>query len=412
MDKIENKYKTIRQETENICSPLIPEDYIIQSIPEVSPAKWHLAHVSWFFENFILLPFKKDYRVFNDNYNYIFNSYYNSVGKMLEKNKRNILSRPSIQEIYDYRKHIDNNIQELVLSAEKNILEQITPLMQIGLNHEQQHQELLMMDIKNNFYHNPLKPAYINSDTDISVYNKLEWIDSEEAMTNIGHDNEDFCFDNEKPLHKTYVRNFKIASRPVLNGEFLEFINAGGYDEPKYWLSDGWVAKNQEGWFAPLYWQKEDNEWLVFTLNGNKKLDENQPVCHISYYEAEAFAHWSNKRLPTEFEWEHIAKQQIIKGNFLESKRLQPFSDSNQNKLKQIFGDVWEWTNSAYLAYPGFNSLYEGLGEYNGKFMVNQMVLRGGCCVTPESHIRATYRNFFYPQNRWQFSGMRLVKDD
>ncbi|MBC7474369.1 MAG: ergothioneine biosynthesis protein EgtB [Candidatus Sericytochromatia bacterium] len=413
MDEIATKFSRIRALTEEICKPLIHEDYVIQSIPEVSPVKWHIAHITWFFENFILIPHYKNYKIFDINYNFIFNSYYNSVGKMLDKNKRSILSRPSVEEIYKYRKYVNDLILELIKNADQQTKSIVLPLLEIGLNHEQQHQELLLMDIKNNFYHNPLKPVYIDNELEISLCEKLSWVDIPEQVIRIGHQNLDFSFDNELPVHKSYINGCTIASRPVLNGEFVDFINSGGYDDPRYWLSDGWSCKNNESWKAPLYWEKDQNNWSIFTLNGLKKLDEYQPVCHISYYEADAFATWSGKRLPSEFEWEAVAKDLKIEGNFLDNKKYQPHVDTfDKSAIQQMYGDVWEWTSSAYLAYPGFKALYEGLGEYNGKFMINQMVLRGGCCVTPKEHIRLTYRNFFYPQNRWQFSGMRLVNDD
>lgn len=410
MNDLQECYNLVRKTTENICKPLINEDYVIQSINEASPPKWHLAHVSWFFENFILQKYQKNYKVFNEQYNFLFNSYYNSVGQMIHKSIRPLLTRPEIADIYKYRKHIDNCINELL---ENEISDEIRLILKTGLNHEQQHQELLFMDIKSNFYSNPLRPKYIKAKSYESYYTKLDFLEFGDEITTIGHENNYFCFDNEKPVHKAFINKFKIASRPVLNGEYLEFIQNGGYENPKYWLSDGWDTKNKMGWKAPLYWEKSDNEWNIFSLNGMEKLDPNVPVSHISYYEAEAYAHWAGKRLPNEFEWEYIAKQQKISGNFMNNGYFKPISLKNQdNGISQIFGDVWEWTASAYLAYPGFNALYEGLGEYNGKFMINQMVLRGGCCVTPQNHIRSTYRNFFYPENRWQFSGIRLATNE
>jgi ergothioneine biosynthesis protein EgtB len=417
VENLLTKFRNIRRQSEEICQPLYTEDYVVQTIFEVSPPKWHLAHITWFFENFLLLPYYPKYKIFNENFHYLFNSYYNSAGKLFDKNLRGILSRPPVEEIYQYRKHVDNAMLELISglgeTGESNGAD-IPAITQLGLNHEQQHQELLLMDIKNIFFHNPLKPLYRNSPTPeiVNSYSKLNWIETSGGITQIGHNSTGFCFDNELPVHKTYLENFKIGSRPVLNGEYLEFISSGGYQEYKYWLSDGWEIKKKENWQAPLYWHKEDGNWYIFTLNGLLPLDENEPVSHVSYYEADAFALWAGKRLPTEFEWERVSKDRQISGNFLEKGILQPASLSSDNLVNQLFGDVWEWTKSAYLPYPGFQSLFEGFGEYNGKFMINQMVLRGGCCVTPADHLRKTYRNFYFPQNRWQFSGIRLASDD
>lgn len=410
MNNLQEIYNLVRKKSEEICQPLIPEDYIIQSIDEVSPPKWHLAHITWFFENFILADHYPDYKVFNEKYNFLFNSYYNSVGKMIDRPVRRLLSRPSISEIYEYRNHVDHYMN--LFLANNDIDDKVKVFLETGLNHEQQHQELLFMDIKSNFYCNPLKPEYMPSTVAESDFSQLKFLDYGDEIAIIGHQNDTFFFDNERPIHKAYINKFQIASRPVLNGEYLEFMENGGYNEPKYWLSDGWIAKNKNSWNAPMYWEKKDDQWYIFSLNGLEKIDKNAPVSHISYYEAEAYAHWAGKRLPTEFEWEYIAKQQKITGNFMDNEIYKPISRNDDQEIKQIFGDVWEWTASAYLPYPGFKSVYEGLGEYNGKFMVNQMVLRGGCCVTPLNHIRSTYRNFFYPDNRWQFSGIRLAANE
>lgn len=414
MNELQESYNIIRSQTIDICKPLNDEDYLIQAIDEASPPKWHLAHTTWFFENFILQKYSENYKTFNHDFSYLFNSYYNSVGTMLEKSKRKLISRPVIEEIYKYREYVDTHIMNFLY--DKQLDNEIDLIFKTGLNHEQQHQELLLMDIKSNFYANPLKPTYITSKEYESKYTPLNFIDFGDEITNIGYEGNSFFFDNEKPVHKAYINKFKLASRPILNGEYLEFIEDGGYTNPKYWLSDGWLTKNKNNWLYPLYWEKSDNEWNIFTLNGLEKLDLNAPVSHISYYEAEAYAHWANKRLVNEFEWEYAAKKYNIElsklDNFLDNKYFKPLNTKEDNTLNQMFGDVWEWTSSAYLAYPGFNSLYEGLGEYNGKFMINQMVLRGGCCVTPKTHIRPTYRNFFYPENRWQFSGIRLASND
>lgn len=407
MNNLQEIYNLVRQKTEEVCKPLVTEDYVIQSLEEVSPPKWHIAHISWFFENFILSEYLPNYKVFNSDYNFLFNSYYNSVGKMIDRPIRKLLARPVISEVYEYRKHVDYYMNELL---KNEISEEIKILLEIGLNHEQQHQELLFMDIKSNFYFNPLKPQYTKTQKYTSNFSELKFIEIDDDIAVIGHENNNFFFDNEKPVHKAYINKFQMANRPVLNGEYLEFIENGGYDNAKYWLADGWTAKNINLWTAPMYWEKIDNEWFVFSLNGLEKIDKNSPVSHISYYEAEAYAHYAGKRLPTEFEWEYIAKKQKIEGNFMDNGFYKAISGNQDSEIKQMFGDVWEWTSSGYLPYPGFDTIYEGLGEYNGKFMVNQMVLRGGCSVTPLNHIRSTYRNFFYPQNRWQFSGIRLAK--
>lgn len=414
MNKLQQDYNRVRLETVNICKPLNEEEYLLQAIDEASPPKWHLAHTTWFFENFILKKYVKNYKTFNNYFSFLFNSYYNSVGSMLEKSKRNLISRPDINEVYEYRKYIDLNMNEFLNDIKIN--DEINLILQTGLNHEQQHQELLFMDIKSNFYANPLMPSYHQSKEYVSNFSELKFIDFGDELSYIGYSGDNFFFDNEKPHHKVYINKFKLASRPVLNGEYLNFIENGGYENPKYWLSDGWITKNKNNWKSPLYWEKIDNQWNIFTLNGLEKLDLNSPVSHISYYEAEAYAHWANKRLVNEFEWEYVANKLKLEdnnlANFSDNKYYKPINTQEKSIINQMYGDVWEWTSSAYLPYPGFNAVYEGLGEYNGKFMINQMVLKGGCCVTPRDHIRSSYRNFFYPENRWQFSGIRLAANE
>lgn len=409
MDILE-KYFAVRHLTEEICRPLITEDYVVQSMPDASPAKWHLAHTTWFFETFILSCFNW-YKPFNSLYKYLFNSYYVQVGERFERSKRGLLSRPSVEEIYDYRKYVNENIKK-IFSVVNN--EEFSFLMELGINHEQQHQELIVTDIKHMFSQNPLNPGLSKLESKKTKTPSLNWVNFKEGIYSIGSDEGSFVFDNETPIHKEYLESFQLASRPVTNKEYLQFITDGGYDNQILWLSDGWAAKEENKWNAPLYWSKKEDTWFYYTLNGFKEINPDEPVCHISFYEADAFASWSEARLPTEFEWEVASSKIHIEGNFIESKLFHPSQyllNKNENSLIQMFGDVWEWTRSSYSPYPGYRPLKGALGEYNGKFMSNQFVLRGGSCATPESHIRKTYRNFFPPSARWQFSGIRLAKN-
>lgn len=394
----------VRATTAKLCNTLAPEDMVVQSMPDTSPAKWHLAHTTWFFENFILQPYAKSYRRFHPQYGYLFNSYYQGAGKMHARPQRGLLSRPTVAEIINYREHVDEHMQRTLQQQAGNA--QFAFLVTLGLNHEQQHQELLLTDIKHLFSLNPLKPAWreLAAPPRHPVL-QLEFLPHPEGLRQIGHAGEGFAFDNETPRHREFLRAFSIANRLVTNGEYLEFIRAGGYSKPQLWLSDGWSKVQREGWQRPLYW----NEELTgeFTLGGEYDLDGDAPVCHVSYYEADAFARWAGARLPTEAEWETFAADQPITGNFLDSGLFHPATSSEP----RIYGDVWQWTSSAYAAYPGYQPLAGTLGEYNGKFMANQLVLRGGCCITPEDHVRVSYRNFFYPHQRWQFAGIRLAKD-
>lgn len=406
------RYRKVRRVTEALAAPLSEEDCQVQSMPDVSPTKWHLAHVTWFFETFVVASSTEGYRWYDDDYQYLFNSYYNSVGKQYPRPNRGLITRPTLAEVLDYRRHVDEQVVSLIDSGRLD--ETAAAVLVTGLNHEQQHQELLLMDIKHVLSCNPLHPAYRPKAVrpDDCAAPVLEWLPFPEGLREIGHAGEGFAFDNEKPRHRRFVHGFELASRLVTNGEYLDFMVDGGYEDPLLWLSDGWDAVQANGWRTPLYWVERDGEWFEFTLRGLEPLDRDVPVCHLSYYEADAFAEWAGARLPTEAEWETAtAMEEPMDGNFLESGLLHPRTAAHQGSLRQFLGDCWEWTSSAYAPYPGYRPPRGALGEYNGKFMCNQMVMRGGGCVTPESHIRPTYRNFFYPRMRWQFGGIRLARD-
>lgn len=411
---ISKRFMDVRDLTMKLVQPLETEDFIIQSHPDVSPPKWHLAHTTWFFERFVLKEYFENYREFHPKYDFLFNSYYETVGPFQPRHQRGVLSRPSIQDVFQYRSYIDNYIVDLLSQLEGSQSEKtdkVHSLIEIGMQHEQQHQELILMDVKYNFYVNPLHPAYKESKSGSSEKIEPSFHTYDGGLIEIGHNGEGFAFDNEGPNHKVWLEPFKLADQPVTNGEYLEFIEAGGYQKPYYWLSDGWNTVKKNDWQAPLYWSKdEDGEWYIFTLGGNKKLDPHQPVVHVSFYEADAFSRWVGKRLPTEAEWEHAARDLEIKGNTMDTGNYHPAA-SNGSAGSKMFGDVWEWTASAYSPYPGSKPLEGALGEYNAKFMCNQMVLRGGSCATPQDHIRNTYRNFFPADKRWQFSGFRLAED-
>jgi len=404
------RYRSVRTMTESLCEPLETEDYVIQSMPEASPTKWHLAHTSWFFETFVLEAGESAYRPIDARYRYLFNSYYYTVGAMHLRPERGLLSRPTVQEVYAYRRHVDEGMERFLQNADAGALARLSPVVTLGLNHCQQHQELLLTDLKHAFWKNPLLPAYRKElATTAGEPVPLRWIPFGEGVRVIGHDGDGFAFDNESPRHRVFVAPFKMAHRLVTNSEYLSFVDAGGYERPELWLSDGWNTRIEENWDAPLYWLKGDQGWKQFTLGGVRNLDGGEPVCHVSYYEADAYARWAGARLPTEAEWEVAAEDAPASGGFLESRRFHPAPASEARALTQLFGETWQWTQSAYSAYPGYQPLSGALGEYNGKFMSGQMVLRGASCVTPRSHVRRTYRNFFPPKMRWQFGGIRLA---
>jgi ergothioneine biosynthesis protein EgtB len=407
-----DRYRHVRAQTETLARPLAPEDQTVQSMPDASPAKWHRAHTTWFFETFVLVPHLAEYAPFDRAYGYLFNSYYESVGPRHARPKRGLLSRPSAEDVARYRAQVDRSVERLIETMDANAWPTIEPLLVLGLNHEQQHQELLLTDIRHMLSCNPLMPAY-RDDLPTPAPRPappLGWTEVEGGTVEIGHPGDGFAFDNESPRHKTYVAPFRLATRPATNREYLDFVEDDGYARSEHWLADGWAAVRAEDWQAPLYWRREDGRWLEFTLGGLRPLDPDAPVSSLSYYEADAFARWSGRRLPTEAEWE-IAAPEEPDGNLMDRGYLHPAPANGGDHLKQMYGDVWEWTASAYAPYPGFRPTDGAIGEYNGKFMVNQMVLRGGSCATPVDHIRATYRNFFYPSARWQFSGVRLADD-
>ena len=409
------RFREVRDFSERLCETLEPEDFVVQSMPDVSPTKWHLAHTSWFFETFILKAWMPEYEPAVPEYAYLFNSYYNAAGDMHRRDLRGLISRPTVSETYRYRHSVDAHVAQLLERADDELLDELEPVFTIGLHHEQQHQELLVTDIKHVFSQNPLHPIYRAADlpNEKPKGTPAGWVHFDETILEIGHAGSDFSYDNESPRHRALVPAFSLATRPVTNGEYLAFINAGGYAKSEFWLSLGWTTVQEQRWQAPLYWEQRDGTWWNFTLSGMRPVEENEPVTHLSYFEADAFANWSGARLPTEFEWERAASGLAIDGNFVGAERFHPApaAPSPNDKLQQMFGDVWEWTRSAYLPYPGYHAAPGALGEYNGKFMCNQMVLRGGSCATSQNHLRATYRNFFQPEKRWQFTGLRLARD-
>lgn len=410
-DKLARRYPDVRARSLEICAPLCGDDYGVQSMPDVSPPKWHLAHTSWFFETFVLEKFLPDYRPYHPQFNYLFNSYYKGIGSHHPREARGLLSRPTLPEVLRYREHVDAAMGRFFREAATAVWESTGDILELGLNHEQQHQELLLTDIKHIFGIHPLRPVYrIPEAAASTAAPALGWIDYPEALTAIGKDDEGFSFDNESPRHRLFLDAYRLASRLVTAGEFMEFIADGGYEEPRLWLSDGWDVVLRQGWKAPLYWENRDG-WRLMTLGGVRPVNPDEPVVHVSYYEAHAFAHWAGFRLPTEGEWEVAAEALPVRGRFYETGRLHPSPAEPGAGPAQMFGDCWEWTASPYVPYPRFKPHGGDAGEYNGKFMCNQMVLRGGSCATPEGHVRSTYRNFFPPAARWQFSGIRLAED-
>jgi len=407
------RFLAVRNTTRALAAPLSPEDCAIQSMPDASPVKWHLAHTTWFFETFVLARHDPDRKPFHPAFKVLFNSYYNSVGDKHPRPQRGLLSRPALGEVLAYRERVESEVLELL--ARGVLAPDLLALVELGIHHEQQHQELILTDLKHLLSCNPLRPAYQKTWplTPVSA-RAMHWIRFAEGPRQVGHDGEGFAFDNESPRHTVWIPDFEIASHPVTHGDYRRFIEDGGYRRPELWLSAGWDQVVTRGWTAPQYWENVDGAWHTFTLHGMAPIEPNTPVCHVSFFEADAYARWAGARLPTESEWEVAAAGAPREGNFLEGNALHPLAlreAPEGNAIAQAFGDVWEWTRSDYAPYPGFRPAPGAVGEYNGKFMANQYVLRGGSCVTPASHIRPTYRNFFPAEARWQFSGLRLARD-
>ncbi len=386
-------FRAVRAETERRAAPLSAEDQVVQSMPDASPIKWHRAHTTWFFEQFLLKPHAENYRVFDERFSYLFNSYYVAAGPRHARPERGLITRPNADEVAAYRAHVDRAVEALIREADAATLAQISPIVEIGLNHEQQHQELIWTDILHAFAQNPTSPAYDPAWRPPAPRraSNNEFVDLAAGIYEVGHASDTFCFDNERPAHQVLLRDAAIARQLTTNGEWLDFMADGGYTTPSLWLSDGWATVEAQGWRAPGYWREIDGQWHALTLGGLKPVDPAAAVCHVSYYEADAFARWAGRHLPSEFEWEVAARAGVL-------------ADAD--------GVVWQWTRSAYSPYPGYRAAEGALGEYNGKFMVNQMVLRGASLATPEGHSRVSYRNFFHPPARWQFSGVRLVDYD
>ncbi len=407
-----DRFKKIRQTSLDIVEPLEPEDFVIQVMANTSPTKWHLAHVSWFFETFVLDKAYDNYESLHPQYAYIFNSYYLQTGEPHARTKRGFLSRPTVEQVMEYREYVNEEMLKFLENASEEQLAEFGPVIEIGNNHEQQHQELMITDFKFMFGQNPLYPVYREQERpESSDPGKLNWISFDEGIYEIGNSADEFTYDNEHPRHREFLEAFELGSRLITNREYMAFMNDGGYERSELWLDDGWAAVNNEHWDSPLYWCRRDDGWYHYTLSGLRKPDPNEPVTHISYYEADAFARWAGARLPTEAEWETAAGDLALEGNFVEDKQFHPQPLQERGEvLKQMYGDVWEWTKSSYEAYPGYEPLEGALGEYNGKFMCSQYVLRGGSCATSKMHMRKTYRNFFYPDARWQFNGLRLAR--
>lgn len=402
------RFHQVRQQTLRLIENLSPEDMTAQSMPDASPTKWHLAHTTWFFETFLLQPHYHGYHIFHPQYQHLFNSYYTSVGTRHPRPQRGLLTRPSLQDVLSYRNYVDERLGSLIERGN----EPLKQLLTVGVHHEMQHQELILTDILHLLSNNPLLPEVNPASTSVPrKFHMFSMAEFEGGLVEVGDSGDSFSYDCERPRFKTFLTPFALSSRLITNGEWLEFIKDQGYENSLLWLSDGWDCKLQHGWSAPLYWRCVDDEWFEFGFSGLQPLNKNAPVCHISYYEADAFARWADKRLPREHELELCAQQAPVEGNFLENNRWQPEPSNDTGAINQIYGEVWEWTQSAFSPYPHFSAEQGALGEYNGKFMANQMVLKGGSCVTPRAQLRPSYRNFFYPHQRWQFSGLRLADD-
>jgi ergothioneine biosynthesis protein EgtB len=405
-----SSYDAVRAQTESLCEPLVTEDFVVSSMADVSPTKWHLAHTSWFFETFVLGRFAADYRSPNPGYAFLFNSYYVQAGERHCRAQRGLVTRPTVGEVFEYRAHVDEAMRSLIAQIGDDEEHPATEVIRLGLNHEQQHQELLLTDIKHVFWMNPMRPVY-REGTPPSPGREapLRWHNVKEGLYRIGFDGDGFSFDNEGPPHRVFVDEYSLGSRAVTNREYLNFIEDGGYRRPELWLSLGMSTVQDKRWEAPLYWELVDGRWMEFTLRGTHALQLDEPVCHVSYFEADAFARWAGHRLPSEAEWEIAAQCEAVDGNFVEAKRFHPAPAAGDRGLEQLYGDVWQWTRSAYTGYPGYSPPTGAIGEYNGKWMADQWVLRGASCATPRSHARATYRNFFPSDARWQFTGIRLA---
>jgi len=415
---LHQRYEEVRRRTERLCEPLETEDYVVQSMPDASPVKWNLGHTTWFFETFVLGPHLEGWKEYRSGFEYIFNSYYDAVGPQLHRPSRGLLSRPTVQEVFRYRSAVDSAVHELVDAAGEALLATVAPLIEVGTHHEEQHQELLLTDLKHALAQNPLSPIYVEASVRPARRVKPErdaWVGFEAGMTHVGFDGDGFHFDNEGPSHRVFLEPYAIGRDLVTNGWYREFVEDGGYRRPELWLSDGWAAVQARAWEAPLYWRRsDDGAWHTFTLRGLEPLDADAPVVHLSHYEADAFARWAGARLPTETEWEHAACAfpGSPRGTLLDDGDVHAVGRDSESGdgPRHLLGEVWEWTASAYLPYPGYRPPAGALGEYNGKFMSGQMVLRGASCVTPASHVRLSYRNFFQPDKRWQMTGLRLAR--
>jgi ergothioneine biosynthesis protein EgtB len=412
-DDLVTRFDEVRAHTEALAAPLSPEDQTVQSMPDVSPTKWHRAHVTWFFETFVLADHEAGFAPFQDRYWFLFNSYYETLGPRYSRPDRGLISRPGAHEVGTYRANVDARVRDLVSTLDAGTLDKLTPVLELGFHHEQQHQELLLMDIKHVLSRNPLQPVYSGRPSALAAADQLGWVDVEGGLVEVGHEGDGFSFDNEQPRHRVWLEPYRLADRLVTNGEWLEFMSDNGYRRHELWLSDGWAKVNAETWRAPFYWQELDGGWVEHTLHGTFPVDPALPVSHVSFYEAEAYATWAGKRLPSEAEWEHavaIDGASTDAANLADGETFHPrAAEPSTGRLRQAFGDCWEWTSSAYHPYPGFHPAPGAIGEYNGKFMSNQMVLRGGCALTPPGHARATYRNFFPHAARWALSGVRLA---